>query len=147
MHSIKKRVLMTTFILTVGAILGFSSLAGADNSPGSTGDPLVTRSFVENFVRDYVEKMAPSGGGSLEWSVAELQVGEEFIGKAGTEFIVRGGQAVVVDPSGAGIPDLTAGKNVLAGQVAESNHLFTIPRADGRGIRAVKQTVIMYRGF
>jgi len=138
---------MVTVLFGAAAVLGFSSLAGAASEPGSTGDPLVTRSFVEQYVRDSMERLMPSGGGSLEWSVAELKADEEFIGKGGTEFIVRGGQAVVVDPSGGGIPDLTAGKNVLAGQVAESNHLFSIPRADGRGIKAVKPTVIMYRGF
>ena len=147
MRFVKSRVVIVTLILSIGAVLGFSGLAGAGGSPGSTGDPLVTRSFVEQYVRDYVEKMMPSGGGSLEWSVAELKDGEEFIGKAGTEFIVRSGQAAVVDPSGSGIPDLTAGKKVAVGQVAENNHLFTVPRSDGRGIRAVKPTIIMYRGF
>lgn len=138
---------MVTVLFSAAAALGFSGLAGAASEPGSTDDPLVTRSFVEKYVRDSMEKLIPSGGGSLEWSVAELKADEEFIGKAGTEFIVRGGQAVVVDPSGSGIPDLTTGKNVLAGQVAENNHLFSIPRADGRGIKAVKQTIIMYRGY
>ncbi len=147
MRFFKNKVLIITVLFSAAAILGFSSLAGAANEPGSTGDPLVTRSFVENYVRDSMEKLMPSGGGALEWSVAELNADEEFIGKAGTEFIVRGGQAVVVDPSGSGIIDITAGKNVSAGQVAESNHLFSIPRADGRGIKAVKPTVIMYRGF
>jgi len=143
---IKNRVVVIALLLSFGAIIGFSGLAGADSSAGSAGDPLVTRSFVERYVQEMLGQMAPSGG-SLEWGVAELQVDEEFIGKAGTEFIVRGGQAVVVDPTGGGIPDLTAGKNVAAGQVAESNHLFTIPRSDGRGIKAVKQTTIMYRGY
>lgn len=147
MHLLKSKVLIVTVLFSAAAVLGFSSLAGADSSPGSTGDPLVTRSFVEKYVQNYVDKLMPSGGASLEWSVAELNEGEEFIGKAGTEFIVRGGQAVVVDPSGSGIPDLTAGKNVLASQVAENNHLFSIPRTDGRGIKAVKQTIIMYRGY
>jgi len=146
---VKKKVVFVALLLTFSVVIGFSSLAGADSSgsPGSTSDPLVTRSFVEKYVQELVSKMAPSGGGSLEWSVAELMVDEEFIGKAGTEFIVRGGQVVVVDPTGGGIPDLTAGKNVAAGQVAESNHLFSIPRSDGRGIKAAKPTIIMYRGF
>jgi len=146
-----------TLLLIMTAIIGYSGFAAADDSnPGSASDPLVTKSYVEkyvqtfvqSFVPDYIEKMgALDKGASLEWNIAELAEGQEFIGKAGTEFIVRSGAAVVVDPSGSGIPDLTAGKNVLAGQTAELNHLFSVPREDGRGIRAQKQTIIMYRGF
>lgn len=129
--------------------VGLAAARGAD--PGSTADPLVTRSFVEKYVQDYVRDNAGAedvAGGPLAWSV--LTLGEEqnkFIGKAGTEFIVRSGSAVIVDPSGSGIIDLTAGKNVMAGQPAENNHLYSIPRDDGRGISAQTKTVIIYRGY
>lgn len=147
MRLIKKRIVVIALLTAFVALIGFYGLAGADDSgPGSTGDPLVTRSFVEQYVQEVISKMAPSGG-SLEWSVTELQAGTEFIGKAGTEFIVRGGQAVVVDPTGGGIPDLTAGSNAPAGQAAAANHLYTIPRSDGRGVKAVGTTTIMYRGY
>jgi len=145
----KQRLVWICLLVLAAGVVGYGGLAaaGAAGDPGSAGDPLVTRSFVEKYVQDYMSEIGTVGGDSLEWSVAELAEGQEFIGKAGTEFIVRTGSAVVVDPSGSGIPDLTAGKNVLAGQAAANNHLFTIPRSDGRGIRAQKQTIIMYRGF
>jgi len=144
----KKGIVVMALLLSLGAVLGFAGLAGADSSAGSDSDPLVTKSFVEQYVHSMLDQMKPAepSGGSLGWSVATLQADQEFTGKAGAEFIVRGGQAVVVDPTGAGIPDLTAGTNVTVGQVAQNNHLFTIPRTDGRGIKAVKQTTIMYRG-
>ncbi len=146
MHFVKRKaVIITLFIVTV-SILGYSGIAAALNEPGSSGDPLVTRSFVEKYVQELLGQQG-TGSVSLEWNVATLEAGQEFIGKAGTEFIVRSGEAVIVDPSGSGIPDLTAGTNVLAGQVAQNNHLFSIPRTDGRGIRAQKQTIIMYRGY
>ncbi|WP_313885402.1 hypothetical protein [Desulfallas sp. Bu1-1] len=135
--------------LLAGAALGFAGLATAareDETPGSVNDPLVTKSFVEEYVREYFNQAgSPAGPASRGWALSELEPGEEFTGNAGMELIVRSGRAVVVDPTGSGISDLTDGKNVLAGQVAQNNHLLLIPRADGRGVKAEKPTVIMYR--
>ncbi|TYO93259.1 hypothetical protein [Desulfallas thermosapovorans] len=149
MSKIKSKAVLVALLLMAAVITGYAGLAAADGGdPGSAGDPLVTRSFVERYVQEYIAGLGLSGGSaSLEWVVAELETGQEFIGKAGTEIIVRSGSAVVVDPSGGGIPDLTAGKNVMAGQVVENNHLFSLPKSDGRGIKAQKPTIIMYRGF
>ena len=62
------------------------------------------------------------------------------------EILVRRGQAVVVDTSGNGIPDVTAGQDLKAGNKISLNHLLLIPREDGRGIKALDSVVVMYRG-
>lgn len=133
------------------AACGITGLAQAGyEEPGSAQDPLVTKSFVEKLVNKKIQEACqgsvPGGGGSLQWQVEELKTGETFIGTAGTEFILRGGAAVIVDPTGSGIPDITAGTNLTAGKAVPANHLFTIPRSDGRGLKAVKPCIIMYRG-
>jgi len=144
----KFKAVIVTLLLMAAVIIGYAGLAAASSSdPGSTSDPLVTKSFVEKYVQDYISSLGSAGGGSLEWTVKELKTGEEFIGKAGTEIIVRTGIAMVVDPSGGGIPDLTDGSNVMAGQMVKNNHLLSLPRSDGRGIHAQQPTIIMYRGF
>jgi len=148
----KTKAVLAALVLMAAAVIGYAGLAAASsNDPGTVGDPLVTRSFVEKYVVDYMSNLGAldgsSGGGSLAWTVKELKAGEEFIGKAGTEIIVRAGSAVVVDPSGGGVPDLTDGVNVMAGEVVAFNHLLSLPRADGRGVHAVKPTIIMYRGY
>ncbi len=149
MRNMKIKAVMVSLLLMVTAIIGYTGLAAANSGdPGSTSDPLVTKSFVVKYVQEYISSLGSLGGsGSLEWSVDELEAGQEFIGKAGTEIIVRSGSAVVVDPSGGGIPDLTDGKNVMAGQLVGNNHLLSLPKSDGRGIQAQKPTIIMYRGF
>jgi len=146
---IKKTIVLATLCLALVAVVGYAGLASAldGGNPGSVNDPLVTRSFVEKYVNEVFRDIGPSGGASFEWEIAELEPGEEFIGTAGTEFIVRSGAAVVVDPSGSGILDLTAGANLTTGKLAEKNHLFSIPRADGRGIQAQKPTIILFRGY
>ncbi len=74
--------------------------------------------------------------------------GQQFEGMAGTEFIIRAGKAVLVDPPGSGVPDITAGTNVRAGSTLALNHQLIIPRADGRGFISLgdKNVIVMYRG-
>lgn len=116
--------------------------------PGSSSDPLVTRSWVEAFVTQKISSAptADPAGGSMVWEIKELGPGEVFLGRAGTEFVVRGGRAVIVDPTGSGIPNFTTGTNVVAGTVAAPNNLFCIPKSDGRGIKAQTGVIIMFRG-
>lgn len=129
------RLKRTGFIILLLALLGggcYYSLAGAagDPEPGSNDDPLVTRSFLEGYMR---------------WQVAELNPGQSFIAGAGTELILRQGAAAAVDSTGNGIPDLTGGRSIAAGEPVPMNHLLTFPRDDKRGIKAWKKVVIMYR--
>lgn len=119
-------------ILFFGAAMA-GSAGGSD--PGSTGDPLVTRSYVEARINS-----------RMQWQVSDLSPGQQLIGAAGTEFIVRVGSTVVVDPTGNGIPDVTGGTNVAAGQNAALNHHFIVPRTDGRGVIARTKAVVMYKG-
>lgn len=112
-------------------LMGYAALAAADNQPGGSGDPLVTQSYVDKFVK---------------WDVAELKAGQVLKGSAGSEIILRRGSAVIMDITGNGVPDLTAGVDIRAGGAVPVNHLLLIPREDGRGIKAVSPVVVMYRG-
>lgn len=139
--------------------LGVSGLASGAGGPGSSEDPLVTKSYVQKLVQQKFEEFMDTrrpgdgdpvgsspGGSVLQWQVKTLQPGESFIGGSGTEFILRGGTAVIVDPTGSGIPDITSGTNYAAGRQVPANHLFSIPRDDGRGIKAEKEVIVMCRG-
>lgn len=112
------------------AFWGFTAFA-EDADPGGSGDPLVTQSYVDQYV---------------QWKVADLKAGQVLKGKAGTELLVRRGQAYVVDSSGNGIPDVTAGTDIFEDDQVSLNHLLIIPREDGRGIKAIDFAVVMYRG-
>ena len=121
-------VLLATVALS---LLGYAAFAGTDSEPGGSGDPLVTQSYVDQY---------------MQWKVADLKTGQVLTGRAGSELILRRGQAAVVDPTGNGIPDITAGVDIYAGNGAPINHLLVIPREDGRGIKAMSPVVVMYRG-
>jgi hypothetical protein len=129
----KSKVAPLTLVAAVIALTfwGYSAFAGADDTPGGSGDPLVTQSYVDQYV---------------QWKVAELKTGQVLTGRAGSEVIVRRGQAIVVDTGGNGIPDVTAGLDLKKGDKVSLNHLLVIPREDGRGMKALDTVVVMYRG-
>lgn len=140
---------MAGVLLTGGVLAG----AAGTGEPGSKDDPLVTRSFVleqietalkgrvDTAVKSHMEK-------NTSWQVAELNPGQQFEGKAGAEFIVRAGKAVVVDPPGSGIPDVTSGTNIRGGSVLALDHQLIIPRTDGRGFicGGTKKVIVMFKG-
>lgn len=128
----KRRIaFIVTLAVIIVSILGYSAFAGTDDEPGGSNDPLVTQSYVDQY---------------MQWKVADLKTGQVLQCRAGTEFIPRRGQAVVVDTIGNGIPDVTAGEDIYAGSVAPLNHLLIVPRDDGRGVKAKSPAVVMYRG-
>lgn len=146
---LKRKILTAILLVAVVASAGYAGLAIAADSgePGSRLDPVVTKSFVEQYVEEYVKEILNTTGSSgFQWQIKTVAAGQVFTGGAGTEFIIRSGNAVIVDPVGSGIPDLTAGTNAANGHPAARDHLFLIPRADGRGIRAQSAVIVMYRG-
>jgi hypothetical protein len=130
MNRIKTAFIASLAVIVI-SILGYSAFAGTDDEPGGSNDPLVTQSYVDQYV---------------QWKVAELKTGQVLLGHSGAEFIHRRGQAVIVDPTGNGIPDVSAGADIHEGSTVPVNHLLVIPRDDGRGIKARSPAVVMYRG-
>lgn len=98
---------------------------------GTEQDPLVAKSYVDQLVR---------------LQVLELERGAILRGEAGTEIVLRAGQAVAITSPQGGISDLTAGRDVQAGEIVAKNHLLLIPRSDGRGLKALTDIVVVARG-
>ena len=73
------------------------------------------------------------------------QAGQSIIFNEGAEFILRGGSASAITGAN-GIPDVTAGEDVLNGDTIGLNHLMMIPRSDGRGVAFHTDSWIMVRG-
>ena len=90
----------------------------------------------------------PSQGADEVKNVA-LKPGKILIADAGTEFIVRSGNAVIYTEVASGVADLTDGKDLLNGETAPKNHLLSFPR-EGRGIQVkegqTSNLIVMVRG-
>ncbi len=127
----RNRAIILVLLAAASLFVVYSAFAGADGDPGGSGDPLVTQSYVDRYV---------------QWEVVELERGQVLNSQAGTEIIIRRGEAVVIDPVGNGIPDLTAGADIFAGSSVPNNHLLLVPRDDGRAVGAKSAVVLMYRG-
>jgi hypothetical protein len=82
-------------------------------------------------------------------TVIKLEPGQILYGGPGTEIIVRTGKLTVTSADDNGIPDVTSGKDIVAGATVELNHLLVVPR-EGRGIKSdpkIKQDIyVMVRG-
>ena len=130
----QKAMVYAVLLLAAGAVLGWlgKGFAASDMPPpGSEGDPLVTRAYVESRLKMHVVELAP---------------GQALKGFSGTEIILRGGQATIIDSELGGICDATAGIDLRGGEAVPSNHLLIVPRDDGRGIRAQSSVIVMVRG-
>ncbi len=113
-----------------GFIVGHQGRASSV-APGSDADPLVARSYVDQY---------------LSLVVVEVAKGQTLVGGAGTEIILRSGTARAVASQLGGVCDLTGGRDLPQGELVKTNHLLLVPRADGRGIRADTALFVMVRG-
>lgn len=124
-------VIMALALVLGGFNLGRRARAeGVGVQPGTAEDPIVTRSYVDQFV-------------TLQ--VVSVSAGQQLIADAGTEIILRAGKATAIATAG-GVADLTAGKDLKLGEAIVTNHLLLIPRTDGRGLKAATDLVLVVRG-
>lgn len=127
-------------VMIIGLIVTVHA-QGASQKPGSAEDPLVTKSYVDQQVAKLVSEelakrgSAGSGGTSNANEMKIVTVGnkQRLIADAGSEVIVRTGQAVAYVTDNTGLSDVTDGKNISHGQPVLKDHLILFPR-DGRGI-------------
>lgn len=130
-----KRILaliMVGLIAVGGTFL--SRQVSAQTGPGTAEDPVVTKSYVDQF---FVPK------------IVELEAGQTIIGEAGTQFDLRVGTVYcLADPAYAkgGLSDVTAGMDIGHMQPISLNHLLICPRSDGRGLFAQTSAIVMVWG-
>jgi hypothetical protein len=122
--------------------------------PGGADDPLVTKSYVETVlipqITSYIDQKIGSGGSASATSdsfvVVNMKEGQNMICSAGTELILRMGKATVIATEKGGLADTTAGYDIGNANDMPSNHLLIVPVADGRGITAQNDVIVMVKG-
>jgi hypothetical protein len=120
-----------------------AAVAAATATPGSEGDPVVTKSYVDT----QIAQLKSSGGtASSVYQPVQLTAGQKMIGNEGTEIIVRSGETTAIDNGANGVSDVTGAMDLMTGQGVPLNHLLLIPRSDGRGIQANTEVWVMVRG-
>jgi hypothetical protein len=125
-------LIITVFALWI--ILFVGQATAQSEAPGSKEDPLITKSYVDQF---------------LIPQVLEVKAGQSVIGQAGTEFVVRVGSTYcLADPATTkgGIADLTGGVDIKHMESIPLNHHLVVPRSDGRGLLAQTDVVLLVWG-
>ncbi|MDK2865982.1 MAG: hypothetical protein PWP51_77 [Clostridiales bacterium] len=144
----------TTLGIVIGVALSFG-ISGADNTAGTSSDPLVTLSYLNQQMSALEARMT----GDVNEKISALDVstpslfevinvpnGTTLYFGASTEFILRVGTAVVVDPNAVGIPDLTSGIKVDDKGIVPLDHHMLVPSDDGRGIKLTSDCWLMVKG-
>ena len=142
----KKRfkIILAAFALSLALIIPASYSAGANSqinaAAGSREDPLVTASYIAKYVAEAIEAH------SVSYEIVELKRNQRILAKSGAlEVIVRpGSRARVTAPNGTGIADVTAGQELVSGNIVSENHLLVIPRADKRGLVILSDTAFLF---
>ena len=143
----------------IGALVGVVALTTAVIAdPGTESDPLISKSYIDDVLMPQIEKLVDSkvaglggsGGSSADsagkFVVVEASKGDEIICAAGTEVILRMGKATLIATEKGGLADTTIGEDLPDGTQMPPNHLLIVPVADGRGLRADTDIIVMIKG-
>ena len=124
--------------------------------PGTESDPLISKSYIDDVLMPEIEQMieeriseSDKNSGSVsgdKFVVVEASEGDVIICEAGTELILRMGKANVIATEKGGLADTTSGYDIADGKNMPSNHLLIVPVADGRGIEATTDIIVLIKG-
>ncbi len=145
------------FLVSILCILIFSMPALAAD-PGSSDDPLVTLSYVNDVLipqmKSYVDASVGSLGSgsspldevSSNYNIVNVSKGQTIIGSKSCHMIMRMGDGIIVATQKGGIADVTDGVDLANGSAVPSNHLLIVPVDDGRGIKMNTDGILMISG-
>ena len=147
---VKFGVILLLCLISVSGFAVFSE-------PGGTDDPVVSKSYIVDKVvpelKAYVdEKLGLAAATETVTSrpstfiVVNMSSGQQIIGEAGTEMILRMGSGTVIATKKGGLADTTAGYDLASGTSVPANHLLIVPVADNRGFTATKDVIVMVKG-
>ncbi len=119
-------------VLVLGAFFTGHSAGAASKIPGTSGDPLVTLSYLE-------ERLTGAGGTSER---VQLKKGESLVGNIGTGIIVLGGSVTAAED---GLVDVTAGEKTEEDTSLFLYHSYIVTEENG-GCRALSGCTLLVCG-
>lgn len=147
------QIFLATFIVATG-------IAFANSQAGSSEDPLVAKSYVDDKINQVLEVINSTVGSENtsnststnvqisgnSFKPVLVEVGQTIYGKEGTELILRSGKGNAVVPGAEGIANITNGLEVKDKNTINKNQLLIIPREDGRGIKVTEKAWFLVKG-
>jgi hypothetical protein len=80
------------------------------------------------------------------YSPVNILSGQILVGYEGTEIIFRSGKSVAYTESQNGVANITTGSELYNNDSIGVNNLLLVPRADGRGVKALSESWFLVRG-
>ena len=115
------------FLCTICLFVLFSCSLYAQ-TPGTTADPLVTKSYLDHLFR---------------FRSIVLPQNTTLKPTPGAIFIIRSGELKLEAPRGKTIVDLTTGKEIRSGVILPLNHLLIVPDSAQYILEAHKLTLML----
>lgn len=136
----KKRWILRLACLLTVSLLAATCVAAA-GSVGSSDDPLVTYSYVNDTFKK--EVLSEANGGFV---LVTMNKGQTLRGQVGTEVMLRVGTAVCTASSAPGLIDTSSASTLDNGAALAKNHLYMMT-IEERGVKATAGTVkLLVRG-
>lgn len=151
-----------SWLLAIIAVFAALSITAFAVEPGSSSDPLVTLSYLEDVFfdkimdevderiaarnKDIAKEVTGTSGTADAFAVVTLTDGQVLIGDIGCEVMLRVGSAVCTSPSAPGLIDETSATTLNNGGTLQQNHMYMMT-IENRGVKATSATVkVLVRG-
>lgn len=119
-------------VLLVLAVLAVLPVIATAQEPGTTGDPIVSKSYLDQFFR-FRSVVIPKG------DTVQLT--------PGALVVVRSGKLKIRAPRGKSLIDLTDGKELAADSVLPAFHLVLVPETPGLLLEAQSMSLVLAMGL
>ncbi|MBQ9411938.1 MAG: hypothetical protein IJU29_02440 [Oscillospiraceae bacterium] len=146
---------LRSVLLTAAGLLALAAAVYAVTGYGTEDDPLITKSYLDQVVQPQLEReleeelasalSAAADGGVF--TLVTLEAGQTLSAPAGTELLLRSGEAGASSPDSAlrVLADATSGSSLDSGDALTADHLYVVA-ADGAGIAARGAVRILVSG-
>lgn len=151
-----------SWLLAIIAVFAALSITAFAVEPGSSSDPLVTLSYLEDVFfdkimdevderiaarnKDIAKEVTGTSGTADAFAVVTLTNGQVLTGEIGCEVMLRVGSAVCTSPSAPGLIDETSATTLNNGGTLQQNHMYMMT-IENRGVKATSATVkVLVRG-
>ncbi|MCC8077520.1 MAG: hypothetical protein LIO60_04100 [Oscillospiraceae bacterium] len=131
----RRRIRIEAFVAAALLLAGVSAYAAG--SYGSSSDPLITKSYLDEVVQPQLEAAVEEATGAGTFAVVTLDAGDRVTCAVGTELVLRFGSAAAYayDSADTALVDTTTAAALQHGSVLNVNHLYMVTIA-GNGFTA-----------
>lgn len=100
----------------------------------------------EEEIKKILDNVNNSSNNTNNLEIVELKENQKIILKAGSQIILRAGEAYAITSELGGLSDVTSGVDIKENETIPLNHQLIIPRSDGRGVYVNSYGIFMVNG-